>query len=51
MERAMRIGIVGCGFTADHYLTLMKLYPYLELEAATDRDEQRASTVLCLSVG
>ena len=44
MERAMRIGIVGCGFTADQYLTFLRLYPHLRVEAATDRDEQRAST-------
>jgi predicted dehydrogenase len=39
----MRIGFVGCGFTADHYLDSLKRYPHLELVAATDRDQQYAS--------
>ena len=42
MEEAMRFGIVGCGFTADHYLLCTKPYPYLELAGATDRDPERA---------
>lgn len=43
MERVMRLGLVGCGFTANHYLPLLKLYPFLKLEAATDIDEKRLS--------
>jgi predicted dehydrogenase len=39
----MRIALVGCGFTADHYIPTLKRYPQLELVAATDRDQQRAS--------
>ncbi|HEY2645840.1 MAG TPA: Gfo/Idh/MocA family oxidoreductase, partial [Candidatus Acidoferrales bacterium] len=39
----MRIGFVGCGFTADHYVPSLKLYPELELAGALDRDEKRAS--------
>jgi len=39
----MRIGVVGCGYTADHYLHFLKRYPHLEVVAATDRDPQRAS--------
>lgn len=39
----MRIGLVGCGYTADGYLPSMKRYPHLEVVAATDRDQQRAS--------
>jgi predicted dehydrogenase len=39
----MRIGFVGCGFTADHYLDSLKLYPQLDLVAVTDHDAQRAS--------
>ena len=39
----MRIGIVGCGDTADQYLPSLKRYPHLELVAVTDRDQQRAS--------
>ncbi len=43
MERVMRLGLVGCGFTADHYLSLLELYPFLKLEAATDIIGERAS--------
>lgn len=39
----MRIGIVGCGDTADHYLPSIRRYPNLELVAATDRDQGRLS--------
>ncbi len=39
----MRIGFVGCGFTADHYVDSLRRYPELELAAATDKDEQRAA--------
>jgi len=39
----MRIGIVGCGVTADLYMDGLKRYPHLELVAVTDRDQQRAS--------
>src|SRR5579871_4145840 len=38
----MRIGLVGCGFTADHYLACLKRYPDLEIVAATDIDDKRA---------
>lgn len=39
----MRIGFVGCGFTADCYMPSLKRYPHLELVAATDRDPERAA--------
>ncbi len=39
----MRIGFVGCGYTGDHYLDSLKRYPELELVAATDCDQERAS--------
>ena len=39
----MRIGFVGCGFTADHYVESLKRYPDLELASATDLDPKRAS--------
>jgi predicted dehydrogenase len=39
----MRIGLVGCGFTADHYLISLKRYPHLELAAVTDHDPKRAA--------
>ncbi|MGC2496744.1 MAG: Gfo/Idh/MocA family oxidoreductase, partial [Acidobacteriaceae bacterium] len=40
----MRIGIVGCGFTAEHYMLSLTRYPELQLIGATDRDTQRAAT-------
>ncbi len=39
----MRIGLIGCGFTADCYMPSFKRYPHLELAAATDQDSERAS--------
>lgn len=39
----MQIGIVGCGFTADHYLFCLKWHPSLKVIGATDRDQERAS--------
>lgn len=39
----MRIGFVGCGFTADHYVTSVKGHSILELAVATDIDEERAA--------
>lgn len=39
----MRIGIIGCGDTADQYLRSLRRYPELELAAVTDRDQQRIS--------
>jgi len=39
----MRIGFVGCGWTAEMYFQSLKKYPDLELVAVTDRDQKRAS--------
>ena len=39
----MQIGIIGCGFTADHYLFCLKWHPFLKVVGATDRDPERAS--------
>jgi len=39
----MQIGIIGCGFTADHYLYCLKWHPFLKVVGATDRDPERAS--------
>jgi predicted dehydrogenase len=39
----MRIGFVGCGFTADHYLITLKQHLHLELVSATDQDQERAA--------
>ena len=38
----MRIGFIGCGFTADHYIPSVRRFPQLELVAATDADQKRA---------
>ena len=38
----MRIGFVGCGYTADMYIQSLKKYPHLELVAVTDRNQKRA---------
>jgi predicted dehydrogenase len=34
----MRIGIVGCGYVFDHYMTTLPGHPGLELAGITDRD-------------
>src|SRR5579885_3563038 len=39
----MQIGIIGCGFTADHYLYCLQWHPELKIGGATDRDPDRAS--------
>jgi predicted dehydrogenase len=38
----MRIGFVGCGYTADMYIKSLRKYPHLELVAVTDRNRKRA---------
>jgi predicted dehydrogenase len=38
----MRIGFVGCGWTAELYIQSLKKYPHLELVAVTDRDPGRS---------
>ncbi len=43
MAKAMRIGIVGCGFTADHYMISLSRYPELQLVGATDRVVERGA--------
>jgi predicted dehydrogenase len=40
----MKIGFVGCGVTADHYMSSIKLYSNLQLAGAMDRDPERASS-------
>lgn len=37
----MRIGFVGCGYTADLYMASLKRYPRLELVAVTDHNPKR----------
>ena len=41
----MKIAIVGCGYVADMYLSLIPNHPTLELAGVTDRDSFRAQTV------
>jgi len=41
----MKIAIVGCGYVADMYLSLIKIHPILELTGVTDRDPARASKI------
>lgn len=38
----MRIGIVGCGYVADFYLSTMPNHPELELAGVVDQDGGRA---------
>jgi predicted dehydrogenase len=38
----MRIGIVGCGYVADFYLSTLANHPELELAGVVDRDSARA---------
>ncbi|MGO9372517.1 MAG: Gfo/Idh/MocA family protein [Syntrophobacteraceae bacterium] len=38
----MRIGFVGCGYTADGYIKSLKNYYHLELSAVTDSNQKRA---------
>lgn len=39
----MKIGIVGCGFVADYYLTTLRNHPQLTVAAVFDRDPERAA--------
>lgn len=39
----MRIGIIGCGFTADHYMISLTRFPELQLVGATDRVVERGA--------
>jgi len=43
MAKAMRIGIVGCGFTADHYMISLSRFPELQIVGATDIVVDRAA--------
>lgn len=42
-RRKTRIGLIGCGFTADRYIPRIRVYPELDLAGATDRNQERAS--------
>ena len=39
------IGIIGCGYVADHYLRTLRDHPILELSGVTDIDRSRAEAV------
>ncbi len=39
----MNIGVVGCGFVADYYISTLAAYPQLVIIGATDRDPDRAA--------
>ena len=39
----MNIGVVGCGFVADYYISTLAAYPQLTILGATDRDPDRAA--------
>ena len=41
----MKIAIVGCGYVADMYLSLLSNHPILELAGVTDHNASRAQTV------
>ena len=38
----MKIGIIGCGFVADYYLSTLRLHPELEVAGLVDRQAERA---------
>ena len=39
----MNIGVVGCGFVADYYISTLAAYPQLGIVGVTDRDPDRAA--------
>ncbi len=39
----MNIGIVGCGFVADYYISTLEAYPELRIIGVTDRDPERST--------
>ena len=41
----MRIGVVGCGYVFDHYMSTWGRHPRLELAGVADRDRSRAEAV------
>ncbi len=40
-----RVGVVGCGFVFDHYMTTIGRHPSIEIAAVTDIDRARVKTV------
>ena len=41
----MKIGVIGCGYVFDHYMTTLPLHPGLEIAGVADRDSERARAV------
>lgn len=45
LENALNIGIVGCGYVADHYMETFHFHPQLKLIGITDKDPARAEVL------
>ncbi len=41
----MRVGVVGCGYVFDHYLSTWSNHPDLELVGVADQDKKRLQSV------
>jgi predicted dehydrogenase len=41
----MKIGVIGCGFVFDHYMTTLSMHPGIEIAGVADRNEERAAQV------
>ncbi len=41
----MKIGVIGCGYVFDHYMTTLSLHPGLEIAGVADRNTERARQV------
>jgi len=41
----MKIGVIGCGYVFDHYMTTLAKHPHLDIAGVADRDMARAPKV------
>jgi predicted dehydrogenase len=41
-DRTMKIGVIGCGYVFDHYMTTLRRHPELEIVGLADRNSDRA---------
>ncbi|MBW4710797.1 Gfo/Idh/MocA family oxidoreductase [Roseobacter sp. YSTF-M11] len=41
----MKIGVIGCGYVFDHYMTTLPLHPGIKIAGVTDRNAARAQQV------
>lgn len=41
----MKIGVIGCGYVFDHYMTTLHQHPGISLAGVADRDQNRADVV------